>query len=264
MVATDGVVQDAVVEDSSGLPAFETAAVQAVEKWRYEPATLNAKPVEQCHNQVQLVFRLDGDPGAGRTFAARYRSISNLIEQRKFGEARKAIASLEQKGGLNLYESVHLSVLRATLARRGPNRMKELRALRRAVYTGGGEFVEPQAFRRFLTRKFELEVQAHLYLDALETFDAVRDTDPDQPPSSEMSAVAEQIRGLRGTAGSFAVAGSIERASSKGADLGVWHHNPLHREIAFEVEDGAIDHFELIEFGAEFGSEFGSESSEGS
>jgi len=43
---TDGTVRDAAVEQSSGVPAFDSAVVRCVSSWRFFPVTQNGRPVE--------------------------------------------------------------------------------------------------------------------------------------------------------------------------------------------------------------------------
>lgn len=59
VVQTDGTVGKVVVEDSSGVPAFEGAAIDTVLKWRYKPAMLNNEPIAQCLSVV-VNFQIQG------------------------------------------------------------------------------------------------------------------------------------------------------------------------------------------------------------
>ena len=71
VVGTDGSVNDIVVVDSTGMQAFEKAAVKAMKSWQYSPAFIDGKPIEQCHNKVQMDFKLDGGKrGVRRKFKA--------------------------------------------------------------------------------------------------------------------------------------------------------------------------------------------------
>lgn len=45
-IATDGTVRDATVEESSGVPSFDSAVVRCVAAWRFYPVTQNGQPVE--------------------------------------------------------------------------------------------------------------------------------------------------------------------------------------------------------------------------
>lgn len=153
---------------------------------------------------------------------------------------------MEAKRGLNLYETARVSLLDALLARRGPHRERELAALGRAVaFMPHDDADEAPLWRGALLRMFELETNSRLYVDALVTFEQLRKIAPEGGLSNEVRDLAGQIIKLRGKPGSFAVMGTTGQLRSEGTDLGVCHHTPLHREIAFNATKGAIDHFEL-------------------
>ena len=60
-VKEDGKVGEAKVQESSGFPKLDEAAVrEAVRRWRFIPATLEGKAVAAWH-QVKVTFRLTED-----------------------------------------------------------------------------------------------------------------------------------------------------------------------------------------------------------
>jgi protein TonB len=58
-ISTAGSIKDAVVVKSSD-SVFERPALQAVNKWKYQPQMQQGKPVESPGNQVVLRFRMEG------------------------------------------------------------------------------------------------------------------------------------------------------------------------------------------------------------
>jgi protein TonB len=58
-ISTAGSVKDATVVASSH-SIFERAAVQAVNKWKYQPQLAGGEPVEAPGNEVVLRFELEG------------------------------------------------------------------------------------------------------------------------------------------------------------------------------------------------------------
>jgi len=54
-----GTIKDAVVVDSEPKGMFDTAAVKAVERWKYNPKVENGVAVERRGVQVKLTFRLE-------------------------------------------------------------------------------------------------------------------------------------------------------------------------------------------------------------
>jgi len=58
-ISTAGSVKDAVVVESSHA-MFERNAIQAVNKWKYQPQLVGGKPAESPNRQVVLRFRMEG------------------------------------------------------------------------------------------------------------------------------------------------------------------------------------------------------------
>jgi protein TonB len=58
-ISTAGSVKDAVVVKSSHA-MFERNAIQAVNKWKYQPQLVGGKPAESPNRQVVVRFRMEG------------------------------------------------------------------------------------------------------------------------------------------------------------------------------------------------------------
>jgi protein TonB len=58
-ITADGACADARVAESSGSAALDGAALEAVQGWRYRPATRGGRPVETTQ-RVRFVFKLKG------------------------------------------------------------------------------------------------------------------------------------------------------------------------------------------------------------
>ncbi len=57
LISDEGKVLIVRVEKSSGHKAFDDAALDAVRKWRFEPATVNGTPI-QCQTHLPFTFYL--------------------------------------------------------------------------------------------------------------------------------------------------------------------------------------------------------------
>ena len=106
VVREDGSVADPIVQESSGLRAFERAALRAVRRWSFEPATVDGEPVEQCHTQVAISF--DGDVknlGATRSFKRRYGEVVDHWQAGRFAERfGLEVAQLQYATALQTWE----------------------------------------------------------------------------------------------------------------------------------------------------------------
>ena len=139
VVTDDGRVIEPVVEESSGSRSFEDAAMSAVESWRYEPARLNGKPVQQCKTQVRVVFAIEGaEDKVSRPFYTRYRNIEKTLDG---GDIEAAAAELEiafESEGLTLAEMSWLWAMEARILGIQGDKAAQLAALRRATAGSSG------------------------------------------------------------------------------------------------------------------------------
>ncbi|MCX7230112.1 MAG: energy transducer TonB [Burkholderiales bacterium] len=59
-VGVDGSVIDVQVRASSGSPALDRSAMDAVRRWRFRPATVDGQAVSEWYRDWKWVFRLEG------------------------------------------------------------------------------------------------------------------------------------------------------------------------------------------------------------
>ena len=59
-VGADGSVLDIRLRASSGSPALDRSAMEAVRRWRFSPATVDGEPVAEWYRDWKWVFRLEG------------------------------------------------------------------------------------------------------------------------------------------------------------------------------------------------------------
>jgi TonB family protein len=60
LVAEDGSVKQVLVRRSSGSQVLDRSAIEAVRKWRFEPATVDGQAVAEWYHDWKWVFRLEG------------------------------------------------------------------------------------------------------------------------------------------------------------------------------------------------------------
>jgi TonB family protein len=59
-VGTDGKVTEIRLRQSSGSALLDRTAIDTVQKWRFEPATIDGQPVAEWYHDWRWVFRLEG------------------------------------------------------------------------------------------------------------------------------------------------------------------------------------------------------------
>lgn len=95
IVEPDGTTSNAVVEKSSGGKVFEKEALKAIKKWRYTPAYENGKAIQQCHNSVQLDFKISGTENSVRKrFNNWYRLAQKSLKDNDLNKAQEIINRL--------------------------------------------------------------------------------------------------------------------------------------------------------------------------
>jgi TonB family protein len=110
IVSEKGDVIEPMIEQSSNA-IFDAPTLRAIRDWRYKPAMLNGKPVEQSMVQTIIRYQLQAATGATPQFIKKYRAVSALIVAKKLDQAGPLVEELE-KGELNYYETAWLSWLK--------------------------------------------------------------------------------------------------------------------------------------------------------
>jgi protein TonB len=59
-VGVNGRVTEVRLRQSSGSELLDRTAIDAVRKWRFEPATIDGQPVAEWYHDWRWVFRLEG------------------------------------------------------------------------------------------------------------------------------------------------------------------------------------------------------------
>ena len=113
IITPEGGIAEPMIEDSSGGEAFEKAALRALSRWRYSPATVGGEPVEQSMTKVRLVFQLEGSQGARSRFIRTYREAATLISSGDFAAALPLPRRVRNQFGVSLLVLVPFAHRRA-------------------------------------------------------------------------------------------------------------------------------------------------------
>ncbi len=160
IISEEGEVIEPMIEDSSH-GDFDAPTLRAIEKWRYKPATLDGKPVEQSMVQTVIRYQLATSAGATQKFVKKYRDIYDLIVAQNLAEAGALLQELEE-GRLNFYEEAWLWWMKY-------------------VYLDATGTAAPSALERALAKalgssekEYDDYLQADVYVSALQRLFAVR------------------------------------------------------------------------------------------
>jgi TonB family protein len=243
VVKTDGSVGDVLIEDSSSA-AFEQSTLDAVSRWRYEPATLDGTPVEQAYTSVRLLFRLEGGrPGGRSSFVRKFRELAEQIEEGDVDAAERKVAELSRSEALSLSERSYAALLEAGVQRRKGRIDRERRSLQRAVIQNG-QFLERDAYANALSQLFLLELKQGDLGAALGSYARLSKL---RTPPPELAALEKRARDAiagsepLGTGGRVALREEIETGEAPR----IWSHGLLRRELSFRDVEGTL---EAVEF----------------
>lgn len=177
MVDAQGRTYDWELTEYSGDKSFGKAALEAIKKYKYEPAQFEGRPID-AGSASKITFMLaDSGIGAHRKFLWRYKKFISLLkglngEPEAKHPMEEAFAALEELGASNLYEDAYINIARAAYYGYHKNPGQTFRALNRAV---GHERVSkylPEATRVALySRIFWMEVEANFFRSALDTWE---------------------------------------------------------------------------------------------
>jgi len=248
VVEPDGSVGETLIEDSSGSRNFERETIKNIRRWKYEPATMNGKPIEQCHTKVLITFALQPRSGEVRgargSFKAQYQDAIELLNQDKLEDARSAIDAMDEKFVTNLYERSRLWILRSLLQEKEGDDPGQLKSLQRAI-AGGGEYVESRVHLGVLLKIFNLQMQFQHYADALETLESAEALHPNAELAAKIAHNKQEIEALKTSDRAVAVAGEIGAADEELGGSGIWWHTLLRRTAGIESVSGSLDRVEL-------------------
>jgi len=238
VVGTDGLVHDPIIDDSSGVPAFERRALQMFEGWRYEPATWNGKPVEQAKTKTRIIFSLkspQNSRGASEKFVRRERKFNRLLKSGDLEGAGELLKSTFQQSGWNLYETTRLWLASYRLHAAYADDENQLKSIRRA--STGRQWVRPETAISILRVKLALEVRLTRIADALETYELIISEAPDLADSDPLVEAVKKIRDIVDGDPIIATEALIEKSA--------WQHILLRQKFSIDTVDGEIANVDI-------------------
>jgi TonB family protein len=236
MIDRQGKPYELSVSDSTGNRVLEEAALEQVAKWRFEPATLNGKPVD-AGDHVKMEFRLTNmKRGTGIHFANLYEQAMKAIEA---GDRKTADGKLGLLKPYNLSEDAWRGVAQYRYCRKWCTGAQQLAALRRAVADETTpRFLPEDVFVSMLEAELALELGLQDYARALRTWRTLQANGLAETTRAKWQGAVDEIETLRSNDAAYAVNGDFGEQSS-------WFYELLKRTFHVEVTSGSIAEIKL-------------------
>jgi TonB family protein len=240
VVQVDGTVRDVIVQDSSGLDAFERAAAKAARNWIFKPATVDGVPVEDAVVRTKIHFRLDPPArGAREPFVRSFRAAMRAMEAGKLDEAGAVIERMEQRPFFNLYEDAFYWMLKYSWYRARGQAEAEFTSLRRAVAYEGA-YLPDKLHVQALSNLFVLEVKRSSFAEALAVHARLQKSKDSAEALAAMAEPVAQIHALIDGPQSFAREGRIDRDGQS------WTHRLARKQFTIDQVKGQIGPVEVL------------------
>lgn len=179
IIDSEGKVGDILLLDHSERTQFIDEALEYVRQFKFEPATLNGKPIES-HRFLFLRHSsntgLDQNKSAGEAFAEGYGQVLGLIARNELQQAKLAIEELKGDFTFNLARQAWISWLNAMLSFRQQDYAEYLRQLMIGYYLADSHLSNDVAAKLYMNL-FEMQMFANLFLSASDTIDAMVESD---------------------------------------------------------------------------------------
>lgn len=177
VITKEGVVRDVFVEDSSGPRVFETAAIEAVSSWRYQPAHRDGIPVETARHRMKITFRLEGgDPSATEFFGRRLTSFRRALARDDLPRAGQVLERMREQPRWNLYEDAWYWWARSLYEQQIGDHDARRLSLRRAVAYEEA-FLPPDVYVMALAELYVDYVRTGELQQALQTYTRLKAVD---------------------------------------------------------------------------------------
>ena len=235
MIDPKGKPYEVTVIDSSGSPAFEKAAVGALDKMSFEPARRGNTTIDSSF-ALKMKFAIRNlANGASDEFVSAYRQFIKATEAGDKGKADVQLAKLKPQ---NLYEEAFENFGKYSYHRKWGTPTEQLMDLRLAIAgEKRPEYLPKDAFTSALIAKFTLEVQARDYGNALDTWDIV---EPLAPAATRdvVKGTVEKIRAIQRGNQPFSFLATIDKSTD-------WNGTLFRNRFSIAVKNGAVSEIKL-------------------
>lgn len=232
VIDEEGKVKDVIVRDSSGSKDITKAAKKAVKKWRYKPAIVDGKPIQQCVNTVQLDFKIskNGTTGVSKGFKSKYKKAIAALANHDVQEVERLLTLMKKNQYMHLSENNYLHLLEADYAESLGDKEARLFHLSRAAINGETRNEAQQM--AILYKVFLLEIEFNRYQDAYDTYDELIALEVAKPFLVELETMIAQVNDV--------IAGNKDLVIAGNIDDDYWYTALVRNEFSLTNIEGSL------------------------
>jgi TonB family protein len=224
-----------VVDASTDNKGLKKAALDAVEKWTFDPATLNGEPIDSAISRKIVFIIGNGEKGANADFVRAYRSYNKAITSKDKVAADAAMKNLKIK---NLYEDAFYGLCQYQYARLWGNEEEQLAGVRRAVAREDtAKYLPKDVFLSALQTELRLEAKTQDFASAILTWHVLQKAGADKATLDELKPGIDQMLVLKTDGRSYKVSGQLVDGS--------WNYFLFKKRFRIAVSEGHVSQLKL-------------------
>jgi TonB family protein len=247
IVTEAGDVMEAMIEDSSGNEGLESAAIAAVSKWRFKPATIDGTPVDRSTNTV-IRFSIEqgvtGAMRASRAFIASFNEIQSLLVAKDVQTAERLLADLRSKEERNLYEDAWLWWLEYLYLNVTNGNAEAQRAALAKAVGYDVRYLDPDLFATASARLFVLRVNAGDLGGAMKTYERLT-SDEEAQTTAVYAELQPQLEAIVGEIDRVVAGESMMLLRGRITEHDSWVHPLLRRTFSLSDVAGSLERLSI-------------------
>jgi len=187
VVSRGGLVSDVGVLDSSGSEAFDEAAIEALQYWRFAPG---GNP-----NQTALVNFVYDDTIVllSRRFISMNESIHELIEDGDLDDAEASLAEMRNGPDLSVFELAYSYLTEGRIAGERGDSDRQLMLFRKAIWNDG-RWMARENYLATLRAIVIMELDLQDYGSAVRDYDLLAETSTGRKLGADLEEVISRLR----------------------------------------------------------------------
>jgi len=246
VVNPEGGTEDITILETSIDRYFEKAAIKAVEKWTYEPATRNGVPVTQAKNTARLTFKILDSWGVSKFFHKRYKKAQKAVQDGDLETAKQIIDQLDKREQKRLAEVSFLDLLKAQYWQKSGDLVAALKHHKRALVFAD-EVFQPGTHIQLLRAAILLSIQQQEYASVLARHEKLLEVAGKTEPDDPINKYVMQVRQFLQSDSPYPSNGTITQPCPSCETLvPFWRHVLVRNQFSIQEVDGEVSELKLF------------------